>query len=313
MNTTAKYQTAADLFDAWRDALFTGAASPLYAVGTGALATVEIGPGRVVLVGGLPGGGKTALAMQWVIDALRAVPTLRAVVANVEMSAAVLLDRQLARLSGVPLDVIAKRKLGAEHADRINRGLATLESVAERLAFVAPPFDLGNIAATADDFGGALLTLDYLQRIRPPGEHADKRGSVDALMDYLRQFADAGCAVLAVSAVARTKDKRGRSSYVGDGLSLASFRESSELEYGADTAYVLVPGRDDPEAVTLRCLKHRHGEPMDVNLCFERHIQSFRPTEPEPSTPADRGKLTASLRALWGSTPAAADDDGGDE
>jgi len=313
VNAAAKYQTAADVFDAWRDALFSGAAPPLYPVGTGALATVEIGPGRVVLVGGLPGGGKTALAMQWAIDALRAVPTLRAVVANVEMSAAVLLDRQLARLSGVPLDAITKRKLGAEHADRIDRGLATLESVAERLAFVAPPFDLDNIAATADDFGGALLTLDYLQRIRPPGEHADKRSSVDALMDYLRQFADAGCAVLAVSAVARTKDKRGRSSYVGDGLNLASFRESSELEFGADTAYVLVPGRDDPEAVILRCLKHRHSEPVDISLRFERRIQSFRPTEAGPATPADRGKLTASLRALWGSTPAAADDDGGDE
>ncbi|MCK6455802.1 MAG: hypothetical protein L6Q92_04655 [Phycisphaerae bacterium] len=89
------------------------------------------------------------------------------------MSAAVLLDRQLARLSGVPLDAIAMRRLGAEHADRIDRGLATLESVAERLAFVAPPFDLGNIAATADDFGAALLMLDYLQRIRPPGERQD--------------------------------------------------------------------------------------------------------------------------------------------
>lgn len=311
--TKGKYQTVADAFDAWRDALFSGAALPLYTVGTGALVTVEIGPGRVVLVGGLPGGGKTALAMQWVIDALRAVPTLRAVVANVEMSAAVLLDRQLARLSGVPLDVIARRKLGADHADRIDRGLATLESVADRLAFIAPPFDLGNIAATADDFGGGLLVLDYLQRIRPPGEHADRRHSVDALMDYLRQFADAGCAVLALSAVARSKDRRGRSTYDGDALSLASFRESSELEYGADTAYVLVPGRDDPEIVTLRCLKHRHGQPVDVTLRFERRLQSFRPIEPGPATPADRGKLTASLRALWGSTPAAADDDGGDE
>ena len=313
MNATPKYQTAADMFDAWRDALFSGAAPPLYEVGTGALATVEVGPGRVVLVGGLPGGGKTALAMQWTIDMLRSVPTLRAVVANVEMSAAVLLDRQLARLSGVPLDAITKRKLGAEHADRIDRGLATLESVADRLAFIAPPFDLGNIAATADDFGGGLLVLDYLQRIRPPGEHVDRRHSVDALMDYLRQFADAGCAVLAVSAVARSKDRRGRSTYDGDALSLASFRESSGLEYGADTAYVLVPGRDDPEAVTLRCLKHRHGEPVDVTLRFERRIQSFRPTEPGPAMPADRGKLMASLRALWSSTPAAADDDGGDE
>lgn len=307
MSAKERYQTGADVFDSWRDALFSGAAPLMYAVGTGALETVEIGPGRVVLVGGLPGGGKTALAMQWVIDALRARPMLRAVVANVEMSAAVLLDRQLARLSGVPLALIAKRKLGTEHADRIDRGLATLESVAERLAFVAPPFDLSNIAATADDFGGTLLTLDYLQRIRPPGEQADKRSSVDALMDYLRQFADAGCAVLAISAVARTKDSRGRSSYVGDGLSLASFRESSELEYGADTAYVLVPGHDDPEAVMLRCLKHRHGEPVDVNLRFERRIQSFQPVEAEPAEAADQSRLAASLRGLWGSTPAAPD------
>jgi len=312
VNGMAKYQTAADVFDVWRDALFGGVAPPLYAVGTGALATVELGPGRVVLIGGLPGGGKTALAMQWVIDALRSVPTLRAVVANVEMSAAVLLDRQLARLSGVPLDIIVRRKLGAEHADRIDRGLATLESVADRLAFVAPPYDLGNIAATADDFDGSLLLLDYVQRIRPPGEHADKRGSVDALMDYLRQFADAGCAVLAVSAVARTKDNRGRSSYVGDGLGLASFRESSELEYGADTAYVLIPDRDNPEAVTLRCLKHRYGEPVDIGLRFVRCVQSFRPIEPGWPAPADGGKLTASLRALWDATPAA-DDHGGDE
>jgi len=312
MTAPPPYQTAADVFEVWRAALFSRAAPPLYAIGTGALATVEIGPGRVVLVGGLPGGGKTALAMQWVIEALRNVPTLRAVVANVEMSPAVLLDRQLARLSGVPLDAIAKRKLGAEHADRIDRGLATLESVAGRLAFVAPPIGLDQIAATADDFRGSLLLLDYLQRIRPPGEHADKRGSVDALMDYLRRFADAGCAVLAVSAMARTKDRRGRSSYESDGLSLASYRESSELEYGADTAYVLAPNHDNPEAVTLRCLKHRHGEPVDVNLLFERRVQSFRPVEAEPAT-VDRGKLTASLRALWGSTPAAADDDGGDE
>ncbi len=78
-------------------------------------------------------------------------------------------------------------------------------------------------------------------------------------MDYLRQFADAGCAVLCVSAVARSKDRRGRSSYDGEALSLASFRESSELEYGADSAFVLVPDTKDAEEVTLRALKHRHG------------------------------------------------------
>jgi hypothetical protein len=39
-------------------------------------------------------------------------------------------------------------------------------------------------------------------------------------MDYLRQFADAGVAVLVLAAVGRVKDSRGRSSYSGDGLNL---------------------------------------------------------------------------------------------
>jgi len=312
MNAKAKYSVAADTLADWRDALYSGVAPVLYPLGAGALGRVELGPGRVVLVGGLPGGGKTAIAMQFVLDALRASPTLRAVVANVEMSPAVLLDRQLARLSGVPLDLITHRRLAEAHAERIDRGLATLEAVADRLAFLQPPFDLGNVAATADEFDAALLVLDYLQRFRAPGEHADRRGSVDALMDYLRQFADAGCAVLCVSAVARSKDKRGRSSYDGEALSLASFRESSELEYGADSAYVLVPHADDAEATTLRCLKHRHGEPADIALRFERRLQRFTATDPTPSG-IERSATLAELSALWNRSPQAADDDGGDE
>ena len=129
-------------------------------------------------------------------------------------------------------------------------------------------------------------------------------------MDYLRQFADAGCAVLCVAAVARSKDKRGCSSYDADSLSFASFRESSELEYGADTAYVLAPGRDDPEVVTLRCLKHRHGEPVDIPLTFTRSLQRFTPADPTP-TEAQRSETLGKLAALWNATPAANDDGAG--
>ena len=194
--------------------------------------------------------------------------------------------------------------------NNIDQALATLESIAERLAFVRPPYDLANTAETADDFEGELLVLDYLQRIKPPGEHADRRGSVDSVMGYLRGFVDVGCAVLCVSAMARTKDRRGRSSYDGDSLSLASFRESSELEYGADTAYALTPDPRDPESVTLRCLKHRHGEPVDTALCFDRRLQRFTPEGPAPTpTKAEPGKMSAALSELWRRTPAANDDD----
>ena len=170
-------------------------------------------------------------------------------------------------------------KLGAEHADRIDKAMSTLEPMAERLAFVRPPFDLANVAATADAFEADLLLLDYIQRIPPPGKHGDRRGSVDVTMNYLRQFADAGVAVICVAAVARTKDKKGRSSYAGDGLNLASFRESSELEFGADDAFILVAEAEDSDTVTLRHLKARNAEARDLVLAFDRPCQQFTPTD----------------------------------
>jgi replicative DNA helicase len=196
--------------------------------------------------------------------------------------------------------------LGAEHAGRIDQALATLEPLAERLAFVRPPFDLANVAATADATGAGLLLLDYIQRIPPPGQHGDRRGAVDASMSYLRQFADAGVAVVVLAAVSRGKDSKGRSSY-DEGLNLASFRESSELEFGADDAFLLLPDGDDDELVTLRHLKSRHGEARDIPLHFRRRLQRFQPVEAPAGRP-DAGKLQAALQALWERTAPAGED-----
>lgn len=307
----AKYHVAADVLAGWRDDVLSGKPPTLYPVGTGDLSRLEIGPGLVTLLGGAPGAGKTAFTMQLIIDALRLTPSLRACVCNVEMAAPVLLDRQLARLSGIDLGLIRHRKLGNEHADRIDQGLATLEPLCERLAFVASPFDLANVAATADDFQADLLLLDYIQRIPPPGEHGDKRGSVNETMNLLRQFADTGIAVMVISAIGRTRDGKGRSSYSGDGLNLASFRESSELEFGADDAFILVPDEQDEETVILRHLKSRHGQCEDMTLLFHRKVQRF---EPENRTTAiEKSKVQQALANLWNRTEAADDDESGDD
>jgi replicative DNA helicase len=307
------YTAGADVFDTWREDVLTGKGPKLYPIGTGELARLEVGPGLVTLIGGAPGAGKTAFTMQATTDALRLTPDLRALVCNIEMPPGVLLDRQLSRVSGVDLTTIRYRKLDGRHADRIDQGLATLATVADRLCFVRPPFDLENVAGAADDFGASLLVLDYIQRIAAPGDHDHDRGRVNRTMDYLRQFAAAGVAVLVVSAVGRTKDARGRSSYDGDGLNLASFRESSELEFGADDAFILAPvGDDDGEGVKLKHLKSRHGECRDLLLTFDAARQRFT-SEPADGVPVDQGKLKSALGELWKRTPPAADDDEGGE
>ncbi len=312
MNPT-NFISAADAFHDWREELLTGSAPILYPIGEGELSRIEIGPGRVMLIGGAPGAGKTAFTMQAVVDALRVTPDVKALVCNVEMTPAVLLDRQLSRLSGIDLGTIRHRQFGEEHAERLRLGLDTLDDISERLAFARPPFNLDNVAGSVDAFKAGLIVLDYIQRIPPPGAHGDKRGAVDASMSFLRQFADAGMAVVVVAAVSRQKDSRGRSSYDGAALSLASFRESSELEFGADDAFILVP--DGNYNVTLRYLKARHSDPVDIPLRFERRLQrftAFNTATTSRSSTVNEGKVSETLAALWDRTDAAdSETDGG--
>ena len=302
----ARYAVAADVFDGWRDNVLQGTPPTFYRVAeSGPLARFELGPQLITLIGGAPGGGKTAFVMQCVVDALRLSPTLRAVVCNVEMPPEVLLDRQLSRLSGVALDAIRFRTIDAQQAERIDVGLSALDTLSDRLAFVRPPFNLENVAATADDFapladgGGLLLVLDYAQRIAPPGVQGDKRGAVDATMNYIRQFADAGAAVIVVSSVGRQKNRQGSSTYEADSLSLASFKESGELEFGADDAFILAPiGQGQ---VRLSHLKARHRRPEDILFMFDGSTQRFEPIDQADATEA-AGNWSQALGAMWEST-----------
>jgi replicative DNA helicase len=157
--TKPVFRVGSDVLAGWRDDVLTGKEPVLDPVGAGELARIEIGPKLVTLTGRPPRAGRTALVVQLVTDALRLTPTLRAVVCNVEMSPETLLDRQLARLSGVDLTTIRYGKLGAAHADRIDQGLHTLEAIADRVAFVRAPSDLENVAATADAFEAGLIVL----------------------------------------------------------------------------------------------------------------------------------------------------------
>jgi replicative DNA helicase len=276
-----------------RNDVFSGTPVQRWELGDG-FESIEIGPGQVVLLGGAPAAGKTALAMQWVVDALRINTSLRVLVANVESSPAVLLDRQLARLSGIPLNVIRQRELSEAHGERLMGAFEILDSISDRLAFLNPPFDLPNVAAAADATDSKLILVDYCQRFAA-GEGETRHG-VNKLMDYLRRFADAGCGLLVLAAVGRTKDAKGRSSYSADGLNLASFRESSELEFGADSAYMLAP--DKRAAAKLACLKNRHGEPVDLELEFNGSVQRFT----APYSWVDSHAESCDVTRMWDSS-----------
>jgi len=265
---TPTYTTGADLFGTWYADVERGEPPVRYALPP-PFASLDVRPGRLLLVGGAPGGGKTAALLQIGIDLLRLNPAARLLVANVEMVPALLVDRIVSRLSSVPLTAIADRTLTPDQLERIRAAVAALAPVAGRLAFLHAPFSLEHVAAAGTAFGANVLVLDYIQRFTV-GDSKDKREQLETAATVLRKFCDAGALVLAAAAMSRQKHAGG-STYKG--LNLASFRGSSELEYGADAAYLLEPG--DGGIVTFRCEKNRYGAMADIVTAFDPTTQTF--------------------------------------
>lgn len=268
---TPNYSTGADLFRSWFADVERGEPPVRFAL-PDPFAAMDLRPGRLFLFGGAPGGGKTAALTQIGIDLLRQNESARLLVANVEMTPALLVERIVSRLSAVPLTAIADRKLTSQELDRVRGALLTLEPVAGRLAFLHPPLALEHVAVGGTEFDANVLILDYIQRITVGDGIGDKREQLETAATVLRRFCDAGAAVLAASAVARQKGTSG-SSY--GGLNLASFRGSSELEYGCDSAYLLVP--DESGGIVFQCEKNRYGAVRDILTRFEPMTQTFIP------------------------------------
>ena len=268
-----------ELFSSWKRDLLSGEPPIHWALAdeSSPLNEIQAGPGRVTVIGGAPGDGKTALVMQLMTDGLRLSDELRVLVANVEMKPGVLLDRQLSRLSGIDLDIIKQRKFQSDHMARLTAGLEQLEAIVSRLGFVPGPFTLENVAHAADELEPQILVLDYLQRFQSSTSGDDRRGGLDQSMSLIRRFADAGSCVFVVSALSRQKNAQGRSGYDAETLTLSAFRDSSEIEFGLDNAYILTTGKEPSERV-LKHLKSRNGECRDIALEFDGAVQRFSGT-----------------------------------
>lgn len=266
---TPNLKPAAELFGTWFTDLEKGEPPIRYKL-LEPFTALDIRPGRLLLFGGAPGAGKTAALLQIAVDLLRLNEGVRVLVANVEMAPALLADRIAARLSGVPLTTIMNRELAPEQLDRVRLAMGTLTSMLPRLSFLEAPYTLEHLFAAATEHQANVVILDYIQRFSLGDGKAEKRQQLEDAAAALRRVCDMGAAVLCAAAVARQRGLTG-SNYKG--LNLASFRGSSELEYGCDGAYLFAP--DESGLVTMKCEKNRYGAVEDIVTAFNPVTQTF--------------------------------------
>lgn len=232
----------------------------------------EVGPGLINAIGGKPGGGKTSSIGQMVDGALRLNPDLRVIIANAESDLGMLHQRDLSRITGIHSSDIRFRRLsGSQLIEMTNAATELRERIKRVSELQETTFEgLQSLRGTTPGW----IIVDYVQKFAPTD--CEPRVGVSRVMGLLRDLTKEGFGVTAVSAI-----KRPQSGVYDDSkLDLSSFRESSEIEFNADSCYVLRDlGPEDSDentrTVDLSCLKNRHGELLDLELIFHRSRLEF--------------------------------------
>lgn len=233
--------------------------------------------GTMTVLAGMPGAGKSALALQACIGAMLEDSALPVLWGLGEMTLEALACRAVAvgsvllGLDPVPKAKAERRAASARAvADELRRDLG------DRLHIVAP-LTLDRIEAAVKTSGARMLVVDYLQLVRVDGA-ADRRQEVDAVVKALRELTLAhGLALIAVSNIARNVGRDTRAGGVG--------KESNEIDFAADLLLLGDPDADADEQglrlVRWRCLKNRHGQPRDIEATFDGDLQVFTAPEAE--------------------------------
>lgn len=244
---------------------------------------VHAGPGDMVVLGGYPSAGKTALALQMAFNIAR---TRRVGFFSYETSVDKLHDRLVACQSSVSFRRMMTGEL--EEADYAKVIEHEQHLTAPGLEFL----ETGGMTVSAiGSYAMArhydVIVVDYLQKIAVPGRYANEAERVGLISNALQQLGrTTGKTVIALSQLSRPdKGKEGPRA-----PTMSSLRQSGQIEQDADVVMLLYkeyPDKAESRRV-LDVVKNKDGvTEIHVMLRFDGDKQRFKREAVMPSAPKE--------------------------
>jgi replicative DNA helicase len=229
--------------------------------------------GRLILLAARPSVGKTAMA-ESIADSWATQGRGPVLFVSLEMDREELLDRAMARDTGVSAEKIARGRLDPKTLETV------LEAASARSNGTIHYMDEGSITTARIRAAGARLKMmtegelagvivDYTQLLEDRVDGNDNT-RVAYISRALKQTAKAlRCPVLAMSQLNRNIESERRRPRLSD------LRDSGALEQDADVVMIMtgVPGEAER---TVHILKQRQGRPGELHIAFDGRTMTWR-------------------------------------
>lgn len=229
--------------------------------------------GRMLLVGGRPGRGKSSFVAGEAAHA--ALAGRRVLVASTEDTAAEYLMRMLTRVSGVPYRRIKTHEgLDGRHMEAARQAANRLAAAPLRIAEV---LSLEDVLGEATSFSPDLLVVDFLQTLSASGKGYDgsnRNSELDVITRELKAWAraDRGRVIVAsqLSRPAKARQAGGMEREDPNAIEpepdLWDLRDSGGLEQNANHVLFLWRG---PNGLMSKMAKNKDGEVGYLPLSFD--------------------------------------------
>ncbi len=247
-------------------------------------------PSDLIILAARPGMGKTGLALNWALNALKASPKYHVALFTLEMAKTQLMERLLSTEGRVDSTRLRKGDLNEDDQDRLMHAARIIHEFGPRLVIdETPSISITELRSRCrrfkKEFNLNLIIIDYLQ-LMSASTNAQKQGrerEISEISVGLKSLAKE----LNVPVIACAQLNRGPDSRPDKRPKISDLRESGSMEQDADQIVFIYrdeyynPNSEHAGKAELIIAKNRHGETGAIHLAWLPNYVSFHNLVPD--------------------------------